>query len=211
MTKFIKKGPAVALAAAVMTALTGGIAFATIDMTLDFDARNSEVTELQTFLATDVSVYPEGLVTGYFGTLTQKAVQRLQCKYNIICSGTPATTGYGRVGPKTMALINSLLVGTGVDVHAPVISNVAVSTQPTSTTVSWNTNENARSKIRYSTTFPFLYASAAAAADATVDMTSSVMLTGLQPNTVYYYNLESVDAKGNIMWTVPSNTFKTQP
>src|SRR3989344_3135465 len=64
-----------------------------------------EVTKLQKILAEDPTVYPEGLVTGYYGSLTEKAVQRWQAKQGVISSGSPATTGYGIVGPQTRAKI----------------------------------------------------------------------------------------------------------
>ena len=52
-------------------------------------------------MASDKEIYPEGRVTGYFGPLTLKAVQRFQCKYGIVCGGDYKSTGFGRVGPKT--------------------------------------------------------------------------------------------------------------
>lgn len=70
-----------------------------------------EVTKLQGLLAKDSSLYPDGLVTGYFGSLTQKAVQRFQCKYINVCSGAPETTGYGVVGPKTRFKIEEVFGG----------------------------------------------------------------------------------------------------
>ena len=51
---------------------------------LFFGVRNNDVKSLQEFLAKDASLYPEGLITGYFGLLTKKAVQRFQCKHGII-------------------------------------------------------------------------------------------------------------------------------
>lgn len=66
----------------------------------------SDVSRLQQFLASDPSVYPEGQVTGYYGTLTQAAVERWQIKYNIVSSGNAATTGYGQVGPRTAAAMS---------------------------------------------------------------------------------------------------------
>lgn len=62
-----------------------------------------EVTKLQKILAADPTVYPEGLVTGYYGSLTEKAVQSWQAKQGIASSGSSATTGYGVVGPQTRA------------------------------------------------------------------------------------------------------------
>ncbi|MDO8552245.1 MAG: peptidoglycan-binding domain-containing protein [bacterium] len=63
----------------------------------------ADVTRLQQFLAQDRSIYPEGIVSGTFGPLTEKAVQRFQVKNGIVNSGTPSTTGYGAVGPRTAA------------------------------------------------------------------------------------------------------------
>ncbi|MHB8660809.1 MAG: fibronectin type III domain-containing protein [Minisyncoccota bacterium] len=49
---------------------------------------------LQTILAADQSVYPEGLISGTFGPLTQKALERYQRKHGL------AQVGF--VGPKTL-------------------------------------------------------------------------------------------------------------
>ena len=60
-----------------------------------------DVELLQEILATDPDVYPEGLVTGYFGSLTKNAVKRFQKIADI--------EQVGVVGPKTLARINELL------------------------------------------------------------------------------------------------------
>lgn len=75
---------------------------------LSFGMRNSAVEKLQRDLSQNPSLYPEKIITGYFGPLTQKAVQRFQCKHQIVCSGTTQTNGYGRVGPTTKAKLNAL-------------------------------------------------------------------------------------------------------
>ena len=49
-----------------------------------------------------------GKETTYFGSATTKALQKFQCKYNIVCSGTPKTTGYGNLGPKTRIKIQEV-------------------------------------------------------------------------------------------------------
>ena len=72
---------------------------------LALSLRHSDVSNLQNALKTDSSVYPEGLVTGYFGSATLRAVQRFQEKYGIASSGQP---GYGNVGPATRAKLNAL-------------------------------------------------------------------------------------------------------
>ena len=72
----------------------------------------SEVMALQTYLAKDPLLYPEAVISGYYGALTEAAVKRFQQKNGIVSSGTPTTTGYGTVGPKTRAALNALLSST---------------------------------------------------------------------------------------------------
>ena len=62
-----------------------------------------QVTVLQQFLAEDPAIYPERLVTGYLGPLTEKAIQRWQKARGVVSAGSPSTTGYGVVGPKNSA------------------------------------------------------------------------------------------------------------
>ena len=83
-----------------------------IGRSLKRGASGDDVTRLQQFLARDPSVYPEGLASGFYGALTEAAVKRWQVKYNIVSSGSPDTTGYGVVGPRTAAAI-ALLCTTG--------------------------------------------------------------------------------------------------
>jgi len=100
---------------------------------LSIGLRGEEVKKLQEFLAQDKEIYPEGLVTGYFGQLTRSAVQRFQCKNNIVCSGDEASTGYGRVGPLTRAklaeLKTALVVAPVTEPEAP--STSAIQPEPT--------------------------------------------------------------------------------
>ncbi len=58
--------------------------------TADFGAgtRGAVVEYLQKLLATDPQLYPEGLVTGYYGPLTESAVKRFQAANNIPQTGT---------------------------------------------------------------------------------------------------------------------------
>ncbi|NOY35791.1 MAG: peptidoglycan-binding protein, partial [bacterium] len=53
--------------------------------------------------------YPEAVTTGYYGSLTVRAVQRFQCKHLNLCQGTPDTNGYGLAGPKTRQKMNEIL------------------------------------------------------------------------------------------------------
>ncbi len=67
-----------------------------------------EVNSLQTFLKVQgTEIYPEGLVTGYFGPLTRAAVGRFQIKYGIVSDEDDPDYGY--VGLGTREKINFLL------------------------------------------------------------------------------------------------------
>lgn len=68
-------------------------------------SRGNQAEALQKFLAQNKDFYPEALITGYFGPATERAVKRFQEKYGIARQGDG---GYGFVGPKTRAKLNSL-------------------------------------------------------------------------------------------------------
>ncbi len=82
-----------------------------IENNLYYDLKSEEVSCLQEFLkAQGAAVYPEGLVTGYFGLLTQAAVSRFQEKYaSEILTPLGLNQGTGFVGLSTRFKINSLL------------------------------------------------------------------------------------------------------
>lgn len=173
---------------------------------LDIGETNSDVTELQTFLAANSSYYPEGIISGYFGSLTSAAVARFQT-----ANGLAAV---GRVGPQTLALINSLMGGggggnTGGDASAPIIYPETVTAGSNSVTISWTTSESSRGRVMYGNSWPFLYSTAPSVSTSGSGSTSSVTLTGLTSNTTYFYVLESVDGNGNVQWTT-GKSVKTQ-
>ncbi len=76
-------------------------------------ARGSDVMELQRWLIDEghlaegsgFGIISGGNATGYYGPLTVEAVKKFQCKEGVICSGTPASTGFGSVGPATRTAI----------------------------------------------------------------------------------------------------------
>ncbi|KKW22955.1 MAG: Peptidoglycan-binding domain 1 protein [Candidatus Kaiserbacteria bacterium GW2011_GWA2_52_12] len=67
-----------------------------LNRTLARGASGSDVTSLQAYLGVSQ--------TGYFGPLTEQAVQQLQVQEGVVSSGSAATTGYGSVGARTRAV-----------------------------------------------------------------------------------------------------------
>ena len=78
---------------------------------LQYNDKGENIRCLQTFLKEQGNdIYPEGLVTGYFGNLTKQAVIRFQEKYfDEILKPWGNKYGTGFVGPTTRAKINEIL------------------------------------------------------------------------------------------------------
>lgn len=74
---------------------------------LEFSATvqyDTDVKALQDILKYE-GLFPTNVEsTGYFGAVTQRAVEQYQMRYGI---AAPGSAGYGRVGPRTMAHLNS--------------------------------------------------------------------------------------------------------
>ncbi len=211
--------------ALLLTAVTGialsaqALAYTPLTSQLDFGARGTNVTNLQTFFADNASIYPEGLVTGYYGGLTKSAVQRFQANYGL--------EQVGRVGPMTLSKINSLIATGGWtnapigDVSAPMIYGVTATVSTNSASFAWTTNENATAKVFFNTA-PIvinegdetsagfsLRAGQVAANDNIARSGQQVTLNNLTSNTVYYYMIVSTDTKGNVSVSNVNNTFRT--
>lgn len=185
---------------------------AVITRQLDVGMSNPDVTSLQNFLAANSQIYPAGLVTGYYGPMTQTAVAQFQIAY-----GLPAV---GRVGPMTSALINSMMnSGTAIDAAAPYMSNIQVVRTSGYGTVSWSTHEQTRGIVYYSANPVYTYevstaltnpvTSGSAIADQNLSTSHSITITGLQSGQVYYYVIHSTDPTGNVSITLPA-TFIAQ-
>lgn len=185
------------------------IASADLTLFLKLGARGTEVSTLQTFLAKDSTIYPQGLVTGYFGSLTKAAVIRFQ---------TANGLGHdGIVGPLTRSVINQQMGGGNLGSgYAPTISNVYVNTSRNSVSVNWNTDESAKGVVYFSNTPLSTYehensvdvSGATAMTDSSLRTSQSVSLQNLQANTQYYYLIYTTDQSGNVSVTWPA-TFMT--
>jgi peptidoglycan hydrolase-like protein with peptidoglycan-binding domain len=167
----------------------------------------ADVSSLQSFLAKDATIYPQGLVTGYFGTLTASAVSNFQARNGI------ATVG--RVGPVTMAAINAQMNG---DNRSPAINSLNVNPSNTTANLNWNTNESSAGIVYYATS-PLSMIEGSPTTGVTIGGSSllvntylqssfSANLTNLNPNTTYYYVVYVRDSSGNESITWPS-TFHT--
>ena len=76
---------------------------------LKVGSRGAEVTALQTCLAQESAIYPEGQITGNFGARTKTAVIRFQEKYKeAILTPSGLTQGTGTVGKNTRAKLNEI-------------------------------------------------------------------------------------------------------
>lgn len=83
--------------------------------------KDKDVEALQKFLAQYPDIYPEALVTGYFGPLTEKAVIKFQEKHiDDILKPYGLNKGTGYAGEKTIAKINELMAEGKVTIcHIP--------------------------------------------------------------------------------------------
>lgn len=183
---------------------------------LQLGMSGSDVSSLQAFLALDNTIYPQGLVTGYFGPLTKSAVSNFQASNNI--------STVGRVGPITLAALNSQMAGgtgsTGVNVNmggiAPTISGVSISVSQNTATVNWSTNQEAKGVVYYSTNSLTTYerersvdvSGLIGMTDLNFHYSQNVSIQNLQPNTTYYYMIYTTNHSGDVTVTVPS-TFRT--
>ncbi len=87
-------------------------------------SQGDEVKILQALLAADSEIYPEGLITGFFGRLTAAAVKKFQAKNKL--------DQVGRVGPKTLEKLNQMLMQTPVlfEEHATGTKQLCVAIPP---------------------------------------------------------------------------------
>lgn len=204
-------------------------AYNTVSTQLDLGEKNADVTSLQEFFKDNSAIYPEGLVTGYFGGLTRSAVQRFQEQKGIVSSGSAATTGYGRVGPSTRDAINALINGGGwtggvsvsTDISGPTFLSVSKSITQNSATFSWNTDEMASAKVFYNTS-PITMNEGdinsvgfgstngySVTNDNLARNSQQITISNLQSNTKYWYVVVATDLKGNVSVYGPNNTFTT--
>ncbi|GEM_PF-430190 len=116
--------------------------------------------------------------------------------YYRVTSADPA--GNSATSPATSSAAASFLVP---DTTPPAITSVTASGSGTSASVTWTTNETATSSVAYGTSATSLTSTATGASGTS----HSVTLSGLTPNTRYYYRVTSADPAGNST-TSPATT-----
>jgi peptidoglycan hydrolase-like protein with peptidoglycan-binding domain len=202
---------AATLAVSVLPALASAD---TLYRQLEIGMRGNDVGSLQTFLAQDNTIYPQGLVTGYFGGLTKSAVSNFQVR-----NGLP---GVGRVGPATLPVINAQMAlgmnngGVLIGGRSASISNVNVAINRNVPTITWNTDELTKGVVYYSSSPLAAYEvengvninSASIMTDTNFRSTQSIAIPNLASNTTYYYMLYTTDQDGNVSVTT-QKTFQT--
>lgn len=177
--------------------------------TLARGSSGDDVRKLQEFLATDKEIYPEGLITAYFGPLTEAAVKRWQAKYDI--------ESVGAVGPKTIAKFKELGEQAGTTQTTPALptqqtgqnatvtrpttstqpvttqqsSQPPISTQPTTATAPSGSNFTSTSATTNTTTTTTATTTTSSGSSAT---TGTPVISGIQVTT-----LTSTEA--TLVWT----------
>lgn len=144
---------------------------------------SNEVQKIQEFLKELPGIYPEGLTTGFFGELTEKAIRKFQERYGIEETGVVDAALYAK--------INELRGG--------ATSGVSVATS----TVSIATSTVASSSLRFSFVYPVYGDRLIASTSQTIQWNSSE-----QQNTVPTVRLDLYSG-GAFIETIVSSTPNT--
>ncbi len=139
-----------------------------------------------------------GTVSGDYVAST--SASSLATVHSLDLTGLSASTTYFFVvsstdesGNTATSSEQSFVTSAMPDVIAPLISSIASSTEVTTATVTWNTNEAASSMIEYGTDESY---GSATSSDSS-ETEHSFSLTGLNANTLYHFRVLSIDAAGN--------------
>jgi peptidoglycan hydrolase-like protein with peptidoglycan-binding domain len=171
----------------------------TLTRYLSVGSSGSDVSSVQAFLAADPSLYPRGLVTGYFGSLTKGAVINFQNRNGI--------DPVGRIGPATLPVLNAQMASGMINKQAPTISNLGINTTASTVTLSWNTDEPTAALVYYSTNqitameangfSPVTISGSTSIFHNDLRTTHAGTISGLTPNTNYSYVVYVRDGQGN--------------
>ncbi len=132
------------------------------------------------------STLDANIVTSHSVTLTGLSASTL---YNYRAVSRDAAGNLATSGNYTFTTTAS------ADTTAPVISNISIDNITSAeAVVTWNTNEASSSQVEYGTDTNY---GSFSSLDNNLATTHSTALTGLTPNTVYYFRVISSDQSGN--------------
>ena len=110
--------------------------FPVITRQLSIGMTGNDVILLQKILALE-KLFTTSSTSGTYGPQTTVAVSSFQKKNNIVMSGTPETTGFGNVGPKTRSFINQLIFQGKYPTLGQCVTNVSISNAATTNVPSY--------------------------------------------------------------------------
>lgn len=129
-----------------------------------------------------------GTVTDYY-----PSGYTVQASHSWLSAGTYSVT-VTATDTGGLSTVSDPLIVVVQDVVPPLILNLAVSNITDSTaTITWTTYEASDSVVNYGTTT----ALGSTVSDPALVISHSIPLTGLTPETTYYYEVQSTDAAGN--------------
>ena len=166
----------------------------TTDITMTFSEKVQYTLNIETSDGTVVCDWTGDRKTSYTvewnGTYEIDGTQVPDGTYTLNLTVTNETTGLsGNNRTET------IVVSSGDDTTPPVITNVANTTPTTnSVTITWDTDEDSDSLVKYGTEYSTYTAEEH---DATMVVSHSITLTGLDANTTYYFVVNSTDASDN--------------
>ncbi len=128
--------------------------------------------------------------------------------HKLTVSGLQASTTYYAVvrskdkagNTATSSQFSFTTKGLPTDTTVPVISSVALVVGTSTVNVAWSTNEQATSKLFYSTVSPLVLTASTTnvVASGTLSTSHSLQATGLATSTAYSFVVQSTDNSGNI-------------
>ena len=166
---------------------TGCPASGSFAVNLSSGMNNNNVRDLQTFLKAQGSdVYPEGIVSGYFGSLTKAAVMKFQNKYaSSILTPLGLTTGSGYWGAASRAKANELCAAAPVTPPPPPPGTPPPpAAMGTGVTIAAGTHTDARLAPQSAARLPFTTLKFTASSDGDIEIKSlTAERTGLANDT----------------------------
>lgn len=106
-------------------------------------------------------------------------------------------------------IIKGVENGDEIDETAPVISNISIAVATSTATITWETDEEANSKVEYATESLNTATTTETVIDSELVTEHSLELTNLTPSTTYYFIVQSADDNSNIA-TSTEQTFTTE-